>query len=274
MKDGLGMQYDLGSAEGGFVFMNNGVESLLRIFSDIVAHLEASANVNARVTEPSKVFEECIFYLDPLVAHLAALTVEEAAEYRRLYGSGGGTRYWRRLQIAIRDVRPEFNPPGLDEFLANEAKAFNLESFEMIRELELHLNKDIRRRLEDEFGSKWMKSGVPRKVQEAAILLAAQKNMDLDDEDEVTPWDCLHLIDYYTIMTQNYDLWQRLFEKSYTRPGTENDKGGWKARASWLQELNRIRNENSHTYSVKEEEYEFLVALTTWLVKGQSDNDL
>lgn len=274
IKDGLETQYSLGSSEGGFVFMNNGVESLLRIFSDVVSHLESGAGVNARTAEPSKVFEECVFYLDPLVAHLAALTGKEAAEYRRLYGSGGGTRYWRRLQVAIRDVRSEFNPPGLDEYLANEAKAFNLESFEMIRELELHLNKDVRRKLEDEYGAKWLKTGVPRKVQEAAVVLAAQKNMDLEDEDEVTSWDCLHLIDYYTIMTQNYDLWQRVFEKRYTKPGSENDKGGWKARIAWLQELNRIRNENAHSYSIKEDEYEFLVTLTTWLIKGQSDNDL
>jgi len=34
-------------------------------------------------------------------------------------------------------------------------------------------------------------------------------------------------------------------------------------------ELNRIRNENDHTYVVKPKEYEFLTQLTAWLVKGQ-----
>ncbi|MFC7598018.1 DGQHR domain-containing protein [Terrabacter sp. GCM10028922] len=274
MRDGLESQWNLGSAEGGFVFINNGIEALIRVFSDIVTHLESSSGILARTMAPSKVFEDCVYYLDPLVAHLASRTPEQAYEYRRLYGSGGATRYWRRLQMAIRDSRPEFSPAGLDEFLADEAKAFNLESFEMIRELELFMNKDIRIRLQDEFGSKWLKGGVPRKVYEAAAVLAVQKNMDLEDEEEVEPWDCLHLIDYYTILTQNFDLWQRHFEKTYTRPGTENDKGGWKGRVSWIQELNRIRNENAHTYSVKEEEYDFLVSLTTWLIKGQSENDL
>ena len=272
MRDGLESQWGVGSAEGGFVFINNGIESLLRIFSDIVDHLVYSSSLNPRVVEPREVFNQCLFYLDPLIEHLRSLGPEDAAEYRRLYGSGGGTRYWRRLQVAIRDARHQFSPEGLEEYLANEAKAFNTESFEMIRELETFMNQDIRRRLEDEFGARWFKSGVPRRVQQEAVVLAAQKNLDLDPGSEVEAWDCLHLIDYHTIITQNHDLWVRLFEKDYTKPGAES--GSWKSRATWLQELNGIRNENAHTYSVKTEEYEFLVALTTWLIHRQAENDL
>lgn len=276
MRGGLELQWDLGSADGGFVFMNNGVESLLRIFSDVVDHLMKDSDVNPRTMGPQEIFEQCIYYLDPLIDHLRGLTIEEAGEYRRLYGSGGATRFWRRIQVAIRGERPNFDPPGLDEFLANEAKAFNTESFEMIREIETFMNADIRRRLEDEFGgaNKWFKSGVPRKVQQDAMILAAEKNLDLEAENEVRPWDCLHLINYHAIITQSNDLWQRLFKKRYTKPGTENAPGGWKSSANWLIELNRIRNENSHTYSVTEEEYEFLVSITSWLIQGQLENDL
>ena len=69
-------------------------------------------------------------------------------------------------------------------------------------------------------------------------------------------------------------IWAELFEQEYTKPGEEQKKGGWKARTEWVIKLNPIRNENFHTYSVKEEEYEFLQELFEWLVEGRVENDL
>ena len=67
---------------------------------------------------------------------------------------------------------------------------------------------------------------------------------------------------------------KRRFEKRYTQPGEEEKAGGWKKRTGWLVEMNRIRNENDHTYSVKESEYEFLLELKAWLVEKAVDNYL
>ena len=275
VREGLGTQWALGSNDGGFVFINTGVESLLRIFSDIVDDLIKTAGVDPRSSSTEELFAMTAPYVDLVIEHLQSLSGEQAAEYRRMYGSGGSTRYWRRLQVAIRKGRPDFSPLGLDSFIEDEAKAFNTESFEMIRELETFLNRDVRRRLEDKFGgAKWFHLGVPRKVRESALLLMAQKNVELDPDDQVTEWDCLHLIDYQTIMVQSQEIWLELFAKRYTRPGEETKTGSWKARTNWLVELNRIRNENAHTYVVKPKEYEFLTGLTSWLVKGELENDL
>lgn len=274
MRDGLGTQWLLGSNDGGFVFINTGVESLLRIFSDIVDDLIANAGVDPRSSSTDELFAMTAPYLDLVVEHLQSLSGEQAAEYRRNYGSGGSIRYWRRLQVAIRKGRPNFSPPGLTSFLEDEAKAFNAESSEMIRDLEIFLNRDVRQRLQGKFGAKWFHQGVPRSVRESAMLLAAQKNVELDPDDQVTEWDCLHLINYQTIMVQNQQIWLELFAKQYTRPGEESKPGSWKNRSSWLIELNRIRNENAHTYVVKPKEHEFLTELTSWLVKGDLENDL
>ena len=181
------------------------------------------------------------------------------------------------MQVAINEGRPDFSPPGLTAFLEDEAKAFNTESFEMIRSLETFLNEDVRRRLEDKFGgARWFRLGVPQKVRESAMTTAARKNVDLDPDEQVDHWDCLYLIDYHTIITQSQEIWNELFAKRYTRPGQESKSGSWRSRASWLVELNRIRNENGghYTYSVKPKEYEFLTQLTAWLVNGQLENDL
>ena len=275
IRSGLGAQWALGADDGGFVFINTGVESMLRIFSDIIDDLIATADIDPRNSATEELFAMTTPYLDLAVEHLQSLSGEQAAEYRRMYGSGASTRYWRRLQVAIRQGRPDFSPPGLDVYLEDEAKAFNTESFEMIRELETFLNKDVRRRLEDKFGgATWFRMGVPRKVRESALAIAAQKNVELDPDDQVDPWECLYLIDYQAIMMQSQEIWTELFAKRYTRPGEESKRGGWSARANWMAELNRIRNENAHTYVVKPKEYEFLTQLTAWLVKGQLENDL
>lgn len=275
-RDGLGAQWALGSAEGGFVFINTGVESLLRICSDVVDHLVQNEGIDPRSIPPGVLFEKCVPYFDAVVSHLQSLSGEQATEYRRMYGSGGGTRYWRKLQMAIGAGHPNFSAPGLDSFLEDEAKAFNTESFEMIRGLETFLSNDIRRRLEDKFGgARWFREGVPRKVRESSSTLATQKNLDLDPDEQVDPWDCLYLSDYHTIVTQSQDVWLELFARQYTRPGDGARSGSsWRSRATWMLELNRIRNENAHTYVVKPDEYAFLTKLTAWLIRGETDSAL
>ncbi len=264
IRDSLPLQWELGKAEGGFVFVNNGIVGLLRVFSDIV-DLVCKGTVNPRIDTAEKVFDEVRVYLDPLVEYLRGVPHEEALGLKRLYGSAGRARYWRKLQIAIHEATPTFNPDGLTGYLQDEAKAFNTESFAMIRDIEMFLKTDVRRRLEDHFGPRWFKDGVPLKVYQSAISLAAEKNREKDSDEEVEPWDCLVLTDYQQIFQHNYQLWQELFEKQYTRPGEESTKGGWKARTSWMSKLITIRNSNAHTYSVQESEYDFLVAVHTWL---------
>lgn len=270
----LDTQFRLGSAEGGFVFINSGIESLIRIFGDIVDHLVRKNGYNPRQIAPSLLFAEAQYYLDPMIDMLSALDPAEGKEYRGLYGSGAGTKYWRRLQLAIHAKRKDFDPPGLSEYLESEEKQFNKESFEMISSIEHLLKDDIRQRLQDEHGSQWLKLGVPKRLQVEAGTRAVEKNADRAPGEEVESWDCLYIVDYQTILQQNNDLWKRLFEKRYTRPGDENMSGGWKARSDWIRRLNELRNDIAHGRSITADGHDFLVTLSTWLVKGQADNDL
>ncbi len=263
LRDNLPLQWQLGRAEGGYVFVNAGVESFLRVLSDIVDHLVSEGRIDPRRDNAEAVFAEVQTYLIPLISFFNGLNYNDAADFKRLYGSAGRARYWRKLQTAINAAIPEFSPPGLTAYLRDETRAFNTESFNMIRDIETFLKNDIRTRLQDYFGAKWFKVGVPSKVYQEAIALAAEKNRERDEDDEVEPWDCLHLINYQEILQQNNKIWVDIFESQYTRPGDE--KKAWKSKTSWMGELNRIRNENAHTYSVKQSEYNFLTGIHTWL---------
>jgi DNA sulfur modification protein DndB len=274
IREGLESQWALGSAPGGFVFVNNGIEGILRVLSDIVDHLIDSSGLDVLSVQPDAVFADCVHYLDPLVEYLLGLDADEASGFKGLYGAGGGTQYWRRFQLAIRAERQDFNPAGLDEYVASEERAYNTEAMEIVHELEACIKADLRERLELEHGANWYKKGIPRSVRLSAAEVAIKRNLDLDPEEELQDWDCLYLIEYRDILNQNHEVWTRLFAKRYTRPGEEDKSGSWKLRTDWFQRLNDLRNDLMHNRSVAEDDHEFLVALRTWLVLGQAENDL
>ena len=265
-------QFEIGSGEDGFVFINAGIESIIRVISDIVDHLVVTGSVKPKSDDPEDVVHATLPYLDPIITYLDGLSQDERSELRRGYGTGGRVRYWRTLQRAVNESRPDFQPEGLEKYWRDEAKAFNTESFEMIRELEMFMKDDFRERLQSKYGSRWLKDGIPVKVHRDAAARALEKNRMKDEADEVDAWDCLYIINYRDITTYDHAVWLELFEKRYTKPGDERKKGGWKAKTEWMIKLSDIRNENTHTYSVKEEEYVFLGELTEWLIEDKVDN--
>lgn len=275
VRDHLEVQYKLGSADGGFVFINNGIESIIRILGDIVVHLAAQdGDYDPRKLDAQTLYEDAVPYIDSMIEHLEGLEPAEGLEYRQLYGSGAGTKYWRRLQQAINEARSEFNPPGLADYLRDEQKQFNDESRDMIDELEAFMKADVRKRLEDKFGSEWFKLGVPRNLRVEAGKMMIERNADRSAGEEISEWDCLYIVNYKDVMTQTQDIWKELFEKRYTPPGDENKAGGWKARSSWIARVSELRNDVAHQRTVSVDDHDFLMTLHTWLVKGQTDNDL
>ncbi len=274
LSEGLPVQSSLGSADGGFVFMNNGVEAYLRLLSDIVDHVKGHDNVDPLKSSTEDVIGACHHFLDPLIDHLEGLSSDEGEEYRKLYGSGAGLRYYRRLQQAVRDARPEFNPAGLDEWLKAQDKEFNNAAREIVSDIEDFFKKDIKGRLEDEFGSDWERLGIPKKVRGEIAHRATEKNLDLPPNEQVKHWDMMYLIEYREILTQNHQLWIKRFEKRYTKPGDEGKPGGWKARSSWIGGLNEIRNSVSHSRGITEDAFALLVDLRSWLLLSEVDNEL
>lgn len=265
LRQGLEAQWSLGRAEGGFVFINNGIESFLRVLGDVVDYLVARDTVDPLKEPATDVYAEVEPYIDVIVSFLGSLSREDSQELRRQYGSAGGTLYWRKLQSALAEAVDGFEPVGLSEYLTDQDKKFNTEAFEIIRDIEQFLKSDIRKKLEDTLGVDWFKKGVPFKVYREASSLAIDKNRDLVFEEEVEPWDCLHIRDYQQILQNDHQVWVDLFASTYTRPDDEDKPGGWRGKTTWLADLNKIRNENDHTYSVRESEYDFLVSLKTWL---------
>jgi hypothetical protein len=218
----------------------------------------------------------CQYFLDPLIEHLGGLSAEEGTEYRKSYGTGGRASYYRNLQRAIRDKRPEFAAPGLDEYLRRADKEVINTAREIVGEIEIFMRDDIKRTLVAEYGSVWEQQGVPRPTRKKTGELANEKNLDLPPSKQVTAWDCMYFIDYHNVLTYSHDMWQKQFAKRYTKPGDEQLSGSWKNRLDWVQDLNEIRNRVMHpqTQGVSDDEFELLIELQRWLLLGEIDNDV
>lgn len=242
------------------LLINKGVSSIIRVLSDICDHILLNNTVN----NPDNYFSKTKHFLDAIILFYKNLEDEIKEDLRKTYGQGGDLKYWRTLQKYIRDTYPEFTPVGLDEYLQKEKREFNEEAFKIIREIEQFLNKDFEKKLESKYGTQWFSKGIPLPIQKKSTELALEKNYRKEEgENDASPWECLHLIDYREIARKN---WADLFEKDYTLPSEKKISGGSEAKTKWFEKLNTLRNKNFHSYSVIKEEIEYLRELKLFLI--------
>nr|WP_319273523.1 DGQHR domain-containing protein [uncultured Draconibacterium sp.] len=274
-KNELAEIWSMGDSEDGFLAVNVGVESIIRLSSDIIDHLKQNNTIQPKTDKIDKVLKEVYYYLDPVVQYMKSLPNEDRLSLKKSYGTAGRTKYWRILQRVIREARPDFNPKDLDNYWKSREQTLVESSYSMIGEIETELNRLVKEQLVNYYGTKsWFKKGVHPKVQENSTLLALQKNREIEDpEKEKTEWDCLHIIDYRTIATYGKN-WSEIFEKALTKPGEEKRRGGKDEKTKWMQKLENIRNEIAHSYSIDEDQYVFITELKEWLVDKRVDNNL
>jgi len=262
LRDELPNQWNIGRGEGGFVFTNAGVEAILRLLGDVVDHLVDAGKLDPRQQVPSDVFIQVRPVLAHLVSYLDGLSPEDVHSFRTWFGAGAPTKYLRQFQSPLVDAIPDFEPDGFAEWKQNQEKQFNADSYTMVNEIELFLREDIRRRLQDKYGSDWFKSAVPQAIFRDASTRAAEKQYDAAPGVVIDWWDCLNLIDYQKVLQHGgQSVWLELFDRTYTLPSDE--KSAWRTRSHWFNELNRTRNKVAHNNNeaVTEEEYGFLQTL-------------
>lgn len=254
----------------GMLLINKGIYGTIMVFSDVINHLNRLKIIESRKDNIKSIFLEVKPFLDPIINYINSLDDNTKSELKSTYGAGGELKYWRTFQKVIQDTYKEFKPDGLEEYIKKEAKLFNDKAFAYIRDIETEFKIDFKDKLETFFGKKWFEKGVPPKIADKATVDALTKNREIEDDvDEVEPWDCLTIIAYREIALKN---WQNIFEKEYTKPGEEKISGGKEEKTKWMVKLERIRNQNFHSYSVTEEELNFLEELHDWIVTKELRN--
>lgn len=262
IKKGLETEWEKGEDNDGYISINVSISAYIKIILDLLIYEYQDINLikyENLITLTNKIEK----YLDIIITFLKELPSEDGLELRKTYGGNGVTRYWRTLQKAINSFDDNFIPDGYTKYWKDNDKRYNVESFEKIREIELYLKNSFKVKLNDYYGENWLIKGLPKKTYEKINKLASDKAYD--EQREVNPWEeCLLLIDYREIAIYTGN-WDKLFSKDFTYPIKIG--GDKKNKTKWLEKLNKIRNKNSHLYSVSEEDYKFIISVYDWLIK-------
>lgn len=267
LKEQLSDEWDRGDSDSGVLTINNSVHAIIRILNDIVNHLIKNNGVNPKICTTDTLVEQVEPYLAPLVTYIGNITDDQRKDIRINYGSGGKARVWRTFQSIIRDSFPEFSPDGLAEWIRDNTKQFNAESYNLIHEIEFILKTDFAKRLQEKYHDKWLTQGIPPKVYKQANNLMGKRNYENSINGinkNVTIWDCVTAANLrdIAIFASN---WAELFEGIYTRPEETKLSGGKTAKTAWMSRFATISGNQSANYSFSEEEYLFLKSLHEWL---------
>jgi DNA sulfur modification protein DndB len=202
-------------------------------------------------------------YARGLGAYFGRMSTEDRKGFRDLRGIQGQNARTRHAQAAIRQVFPDFTPPGLDDFLKLEKEQTNLKAKEVIDRIERILQTIVVETLKSEFGNReteWWTLGVPKKVR----LEAAQRSEN-DDAKRGTKDAYFELMDYRRIALEHWDLFARIL--GYGTSGNKERK------TKWMVTVNDKRNIVSHASSgvaLKVEELNELEEYERFLIAGTS----
>ena len=255
--------------EGALLTINDGITAQIQLVGDIVAHMVRVGEIRPLQDDMETVVERLTTYVDGLKAFFNSLNEAERTELRSKYGSGAPTRLRRIFQRAVHEYRDDFNPEGLDEYWRDQSKQYNIDTYRRVADIELKLREDIKDALTQQYGSMWLKRGLPEKLYTDLSTEAARKNRTIEDpSEEKTPWDCLNLIHLRVIMS-HASHWSTLFQKRFTIPGQEGRKK--EDKTLWLARLNTLRNKADHEYSVSKEEADYVAAVHDWMILGSSE---
>lgn len=271
-KDNLTEEWDKGDSNNGFISINNSIHALIRLFNDIINHLILNKNIEPKINSINDYIDDVKYYLAPLVNYFHSISQDQIKEIRTQYGSGGKTKVWRTYQKVIADSRDDFKPDGLVQWVKDNSKQFNQESFNMIEVLEEHIKKIFSEKLQNRFGDKWLTAGIPPKVYTQANKVMGELNYNNSTNginQTVSIWDCVTLGNCKSIAIFGKN-WSEIFEYICTKPNEGKIAGGKTAKTEWLNRLYKISSYNPVTTSISEEDYLFLKSLYEWLIEKKT----
>jgi len=265
---------DFEKEKDSFLFVNKGVSAMIMLFSDLVDLICTIEKFEVKKQNIEEIVNESEKYLDAIIRYVKEIEDDEKEKFMSLKGAGAPSKYWRRFQEIIHNRYPEFNPDGLSSYLENQKRALNSNTYELIKDIEIYLRKDIQVKLIDKYGDEWAwKKGVPDKVQDEAEIRMKKKNRSRTKEEETTEWDNLNLIHYREIISKNWSFTKEdktrdnFLKDYYTLSGEEKIKKD--EQTKWLVFLNDIRNIVSHVSSdqVSQEDYNKVLSIKTQIIQ-------
>lgn len=257
--------------EQGILTINRGIQGIIRVINDIVEHLVHQNKIFPQNQRIDDMINEVEYYLEPLMNHINKLNEEQRVELKSFYGGGAENKYLRYFQKVIFDVKNDFNPDGLTEYIENTTKEYNSTSKEYISSIEEKLKEIVSEALQNYYGDKWLIKGLPKTTYKNAQKDADDKNYELisnDEEADIDTWDCITLSDCKEIVTYSHN-WSDIFESIITRP-EDHGLSNKEQKTEWITTISKEKNKLSKsTYSVPKSTFEMISSIYVWLVGNE-----
>ncbi|WP_167613471.1 DGQHR domain-containing protein [Maribellus sediminis] len=249
-------QWDKGSGEGGFIAMNVGISSFLRLLDDLLKH-EVNDGFEVHKENAEGIFKQIKPYIDSVAIFLNSLNPSELKKLRGYYGTGAVKKILPEFQHAVHKDHEDYDPPGLQQWIKDTSGQFNNPTKLLGDQIQLGMREYIFAELKKHYGLKnWWIEGVHKDIRKYCSNTAIDQGNKEPDE------NYLLTIHYQKIIMDNTELFLNVF----TPPGLESVKIA--KRIEWINRLNTVRQKFSHPEreKVTEAEYKMIAEIGEWLL--------
>ena len=253
-------QWEKGSAEGGFITMNLGISSLIRVFDDLLEYLQKNDHVDFSKLSGQEIAGMLKPYLDSVIEFVKGLSLEQIKKLRGFVGGSAVDKVLREFQDKINKNHEKFSPAGLAQWQKESTGIYNESARQLGHDMQLRIRDFIFSKLKEAYGhasDRWWSEGVHKDVQKRCSNERIEKGEGPDHR-------YMLLMDYYRIVKDQ----KKLLIDKFTPPGMGS--AGIDKKLKWFADWNNIRNKYSHPEQgiVTEEEYQFMTELRDWLYKN------
>ncbi|WP_430604869.1 DGQHR domain-containing protein [Enterococcus sp. DIV0125] len=263
LKEEMPIEWELGKE--GVLLTNVGISGFIRIFYEILIHIEAKEAVKSISSTYQYLVELSQPYILAVCNYINNLEDEEKLRIKKLYGSGSKTAYQKRMQVVIHQNFPDFKPKGIEKDIIEFNKTFNDYGIEIIPKIKKRVRQIFEEIMQLQFGDNWTKQ-LPKNIYKAAVDRQSEKNYELGSlEDEYSMADVLTLDDYAVVAT-NQSNWRDFFEEQFSQPVNRKKRMPKEQKIGWLREMHKLATKDLSEYSITLEENELLESLEKWLL--------
>lgn len=264
IKEEAATLWNLGSAEGGGLAMNDGVTVCINTLRSVFLHLQETKRIRLDDLSDKELVSLIAPWARAVGKYFASMSAEQMTQFRALRGVQGQTTATRRVEEILHKRDASFEPPGLKEFLEREKAQTTTRAFQEINQIETILQRDVIDELKNEFGrdeNDWFFAGVPKSSRKRI-----DDRINEDGGKKGGREANFDFIDYRDVITDNWSLFESRFARG---------KGSKDSRTKWIVEVNELRKPVMHaskgkSLPITEEQLASLVEIRRWLQESGS----